>query len=90
MKHSVCRTREISIYEEKMQLREYITSDCEQLAKIFYQTVHMVNAKDYTKEQLDVWATGTVDLKELNKSFLKHLTIVAILLRPSQLDFQRI
>ena len=54
-----------------MQLREYITSDCEQLAKLFFQTVHSVNAKDYTKEQLDVWATCTVDLKEWDKSFLK-------------------
>ena len=61
-----------------MLLREYITSDCEQLAKLFFQTVHSVNAKDYTKEQLDVWATGTVDLKEWDKSFLKHHTIVAL------------
>ena len=41
-------------------------------------TVHSINAKDYTKEQLDAWATGTVDLKEWDKSFLKHHTIVAI------------
>lgn len=45
-----------------MQLREYKTSDCEQLARLFFQTVHSVNAKDYTKEQLDVCATGNVDL----------------------------
>lgn len=63
---------------KKIQLREYITSDCEKLAELFYQTVHSVNSKDYTKEQLDVWATGTVDLKEWDKSFLKHYTIVAI------------
>ena len=31
-----------------MQLREYISSDCAQLAELFYQTVHNVNAKDYT------------------------------------------
>ena len=61
-----------------MQLREYITSDCEQLAKLFFQTVHNVNAKDYTKEQLDVWATGNVNLNEWDKSFLEHFTIVAI------------
>lgn len=61
-----------------MQLREYITSDCEQLSKFFFQTVHSVNAKDYTKEQLDVWATGTVDLKEWDKSFTEHYTVVAI------------
>ena len=34
-----------------MQLRKYMTSDCIQLAELFYQTVHSVNMKDYTKEQ---------------------------------------
>ena len=47
-----------------MQLREYRPSDCKQLAELFYQTVHSVNSKDYTKEQLNVWATGKVDLGE--------------------------
>lgn len=36
-----------------MQLREYLPSDCAQMAELFYQTVHSVNAKNYTKEQLD-------------------------------------
>lgn len=61
-----------------MILRKYTPSDCEQLAKLFFQTVHSVNAKDYTKEQLDVWATGTVDLKEWDESFTEHYTVVAI------------
>jgi putative acetyltransferase len=61
-----------------MKLREYKTSDCEQLAKLFFQTVHSVNAKDYTKEQLDVWATGNVDLKEWDNSFNEHHTVIAI------------
>ena len=61
-----------------MQLREYITADCEQLAKLFFQTVHSVNAKDYTKEQLDVWATGNVDLNRWDMSFKEHYTIIAI------------
>ena len=60
-----------------MQLREYITSDCEQLAKLFFQTVHSVNAKDYTKEQLYVWATGNVDLNEWDESFKEHHTVIA-------------
>ena len=60
-----------------MQLREYMTSDCEQLVKLFFQTVHSINAKDYTKEQLDVWATGNVDLNEWDKSFKEHRTIIA-------------
>ena len=61
-----------------MQLREYIPSDCAQLAELFYQTVHSVNAKDYTKEQLDAWATGEVDLQAWDASFRAHKTIVAV------------
>lgn len=45
-----------------MVIREYQSLDCEVLAEFFYNTVHTVNVKDYTKEQLDVWATGNVDL----------------------------
>ena len=45
-----------------MQLREYQPSDRAQMAELFYQTVHSVNAKNYTKEQLDAWAIGEVDL----------------------------
>ena len=60
-----------------MQLREYIPSDCAQMAELFYQTVHSVNAKDYTKEQLDAWATGEVDLQAWDASFRAHRTIVA-------------
>ena len=61
-----------------MKLREYKTTDCEQMAKLFYNTVHSVNAKDYTEEQLNVWAAGSVDLQEWNQSFLKHKTVVAV------------
>mgnify|MGYP001045245149 FL=1 len=61
-----------------MFIREYTSSDCKKLAELFYQTVHVVNAKDYTNKQLDVWATGYVDLKEWNKLFLEHNTLVAI------------
>lgn len=61
-----------------MMLRIYNTSDCKFLAELFYQTVHTVNAKDYTKEQLAVWATDNVNLKEWDKSFLEHFTIVAV------------
>ncbi|UZD15561.1 GNAT family N-acetyltransferase [Gallibacterium anatis] len=61
-----------------LQLRAYITSDCEKLIKLFYQTVHTVNAKDYTKEQLNVWAPDNINSLEWNESFLKNYTIVAI------------
>ena len=60
-----------------MLLRDYKTSDCPAMAQLFFDTVHEINAKDYTKKQLDVWATGSVDLEEWNLSFLEHNTLVA-------------
>lgn len=61
-----------------MVIRKYQPLDCEVLAQLFYNTVHTINAKDYTKEQLDVWATGTVDLEKWNYSFMEHYTLVAV------------
>lgn len=61
-----------------MKLRRYQSSDCKELTELFYNTVHTVNAKDYTKEQLNVWATGKVDLEKWNLSLQEHYSIVAV------------
>ncbi|MFQ7473263.1 MAG: GNAT family N-acetyltransferase [Anaerovoracaceae bacterium] len=61
-----------------MFIREYKSSDCEELAQLFYNTVHTINAKDYTKAQLDVWAPKKMDLEKWNRSFANHYSIVAI------------
>lgn len=58
-------------------LDEYKPSDCAELAGLFYNTVHTVNARDYSAGQLDAWATGSVDIAEWNSSFLAHDTVVA-------------
>lgn len=60
-----------------MQLRAYCPADCPVLAQLFYETVHTVNARDYTQVQLNAWADGRVDLEEWNRSFLEHTTVVA-------------
>lgn len=61
-----------------MEIREYQPSDAEVLWTLFYDTVHTINAKDYTKEQLDVWATKERNLEEWNQTFLEHYSVVAI------------
>ena len=61
-----------------MIIREYRPSDCEEMAILFYNTVHTINAGDYTKEQLDAWATGKVDLGKWNRSFQEHYSVVAV------------
>ena len=40
-------------------VRSYDEQDTEELAKIYYHTIHNINCRDYTKEQLDVWAPET-------------------------------
>ncbi len=61
-----------------MKIRKYQSSDCKALADLFYYTVHTVNAKDYTKEQLQVWATGQVDLENWDQSLQEHFSVVAV------------
>jgi len=61
-----------------MFIRKYESIDCKKLAELFYNTVHTINAKDYTKEQLDAWASGQVDLEKWDQSFQKHFSIVAV------------
>ena len=60
-----------------MIFRKYAKTDCAELAELFYDTVHTVNAKDYTREQLDAWATGEINLEAWNESFQAHHTVVA-------------
>jgi len=62
----------------KMFIREYQSSDCEEIIKLFDNTVHTVNAKDYTKEQLDAWATGRADLNKWDQSLREHYSLVAV------------
>ncbi len=61
-----------------MIIRQYEPTDCEYLAKLFYETVHTINAKDYSQEQLNVWTTDNIDLEMWNKSLSEHYTVVAV------------
>lgn len=60
-----------------MNIRKYKSEDCREMAKLFYDTVHKVNIKDYSKAQVNVWATGNIDISSWDKSFLDHNTIIA-------------
>ena len=57
-----------------MIIRKYKSTDCKYLAQLFYDTVHSVNSKDYSKEQLNAWATGNIDLKQWDESLKKNYT----------------
>lgn len=61
-----------------MRIRQYRPQDCREMAELFYNTVHTVNAADYTEEQLFAWADGNVDIQAWDKSFREHTTYVAV------------
>ena len=62
-----------------LRLRRYQPADCAALAALFYDTVHTVNARDYTPAQLDAWADGQVDLAAWDRSLSAHFSLVALL-----------
>lgn len=58
-----------------MRIRAYQSKDCAALAALFYNTVHTVNARDYTQAQLDVWATGHVDSRRGTARFWRTIRL---------------
>ena len=60
-----------------MTVRPYRPSDLREIAELFYNTVHTVNAGDYTPEQLDAWADGAPGLAEWGRTLLEHAAFVA-------------
>ena len=62
----------------QLKIRKYQPSDCRVLTELFYHTVHTVNAKDYTGEQLKAWATGQVDFDQWDQSLQEHYSLVAV------------
>ena len=61
-----------------MIIRQYRAEDCRKLAELFYNTVHTVNAGDYTVEQLDAWADGAPDLEAWDRTLSEHIAFVAV------------
>ena len=62
-----------------MEIRSYRQEDIKVIAELFYNTVHSVNATDYTDEQLDAWADGNINLEAWDRSFQEHMTLVAVM-----------
>lgn len=60
-----------------MKIREYADADFEAVARIFYDTIHAVNAKDYSREQLFAWANNVDSLKKRRKDLLSQFTLIA-------------
>jgi putative acetyltransferase len=67
------------IMTQQIIVRKYQPEDTQALAHIFFNTIHLINSKDYTKEQVDVWAPITsLDGERWSKKFLRTNPFVAV------------
>lgn len=60
-----------------MVIREYNTGDLSEIYRLFYETVHSVNLKDYTRAQADAWAPFDYDREKWNNSLIENYCVVA-------------
>ena len=60
-----------------MKIRTYEIGDTEKIVKLFYDTVHEVNIRDYTTAQVDAWAPADTDIQIWMQSLSSKLTFVA-------------
>ncbi len=51
--------------------------DAEQASQLFYDTVHEINSRDYSPEQIEGWAPNNMDAKRWSKSLAEKTVFVA-------------
>lgn len=61
----------------QIQLRLYKPADLHEVLSLFSETVHTVNAKDYTQEQLAAWAPQLPDTNKWQATLSSNYTLVA-------------
>ena len=54
-----------------MIVRKYKETDCRETAALFYETVHNVNRRDYSRRQCEAWAPEKRNLTAWNERFLR-------------------
>ena len=60
-----------------MIIRTYKQSDISQIALLYYDTVHRVNSKDYTKAQIAAWAPEVYEDSFWRERFEAYTVLVA-------------
>ena len=61
-----------------MYLRRYQKDDCKAMLELFYNTVHTINIKDYTKEQCNAWTFNIKNINQWHQRFTSSFTVVAV------------
>lgn len=60
-----------------MNIRPYRENDARAITELFHDTVHSVNSRDYTQEQLAVWAPHEIDYEHWRRRLGEKKPVVA-------------
>ena len=60
------------IASDKLIVRQWQETDFDATRKLFYETVHAINAKDYTPEQLNAWAPAATVSNETDREKIRY------------------
>ena len=64
----------------KIIIRQYTSNDAQDLANIYYNTIHTINSQDYTEEQIHAWAPSTsLELTGWKKKWENIIPLVALM-----------
>ncbi len=61
-----------------LEIRNYIKSDLPAILKLFYDTVHMINIKDYDEQQVNAWAPEKLNNNVWNDNLSSSFCLVAL------------
>ncbi|NLY62917.1 MAG: GNAT family N-acetyltransferase [Erysipelothrix sp.] len=59
-----------------MKIRKYQATDIDQVFKLFFNTVHNINSKDYDSDQINVWAPANYDYQKLNNKLVSSNSLM--------------
>jgi putative acetyltransferase len=69
--------------KDMITIREYSKEDAQELASLYYNTIHQINIRDYTQEQVDAWASPSgfkshSGVEDWGKKFERTKPIIAV------------
>lgn len=66
--------------KSRIIIRKLVESDLESCVQLVFDTVHSVNSKDYTDEQIDAWAPATITASDPGcRTILANIAYVAVI-----------
>ncbi len=64
---------------QNILIRRFRPTDTAEIAQLFHDTIHHINARDYTPAQLQAWAPDDLYFQDWQQRCLSRLTWVALL-----------